>query len=600
MGSLKNLINEILSKKNEGQFPNYIDRITFPFYANLGQMSSITFDFPLTVFIGPNGCGKSTVLYALYGAVRTKTPRRFWFSSSIDNINDNDEHGIPHCFFYEYKKDNQILEVLKTRINLENDPDYWETSRPIESYGMKILPEGKRNPPISKNVIYIDFRGILSSFDKYMYYEDSEEKLINERQEYIRKKSLKLKDAIDTTSINYWKGRGGARYPQNKLPIKLNQTILKKVSEIVGKNYNSGIYLEHKFFKDWGFTSIFSTNNYNYSDAHAGSGEIAITKLVMEIMEAKQNSLILLDEPEVSLHPLAIHRLKIFLLEQIKNKKLQVIISTHSPLMLENLPSESIKLFRYSSNGKFDIINKVLPEEAFISIGHTITDKTVIYVEDILAKRIIDSIIEIELPEYDQGLFTVEIYTGGKETVKKLSVTISLQNDNKKYIILDKENLPLIINPEQISFSNKNDINFLIRQIESAVGIKVTNLNFPKSSNQSQQQLSDWYYNFIKYYFSHVHFLPCEIPEEMIWDNDNYLLNGIENENERTTIMDETDYKTKFKLLSQAINLTNSSEKILDIQEKFLKKWLNKRDDRYQYIVTTLSNIKSNFNQANA
>jgi hypothetical protein len=42
----------------------------------------------------------------------------------------------------------------------------------------------------------------------------------------------------------------------------------------------------------------YKTNNVVYSEAYAGSGEIAVVKLVHDIVKAKNCSLILLDEPE--------------------------------------------------------------------------------------------------------------------------------------------------------------------------------------------------------------------------------------------------------------------------------------------------------------
>ena len=53
---------------------------------------------------------------------------------------------------------------------------------------------------------------------------------------------------------------------------------------------------------------------------------------------------ILLDEPEVSLHPGAQERLVEFLFEQIKKHKHQVVVSTHSPSIIRHLPPEAIKV----------------------------------------------------------------------------------------------------------------------------------------------------------------------------------------------------------------------------------------------------------------
>ena len=58
-----------------------------------------------------------------------------------------------------------------------------------------------------------------------------------------------------------------------------------------------------------------------YTEAFAGSGESRIILMVDEVLNAEAKSLILLDEPEINLHPGAQIRLKRFLLEQILEKK---------------------------------------------------------------------------------------------------------------------------------------------------------------------------------------------------------------------------------------------------------------------------------------
>lgn len=50
----------------------------------------------------------------------------------------------------------------------------------------------------------------------------------------------------------------------------------------------------------------------NYTEAFAGSGESRLIMLVNDIVNAPKNSLILIDEPEINLHPSAILRFKTF------------------------------------------------------------------------------------------------------------------------------------------------------------------------------------------------------------------------------------------------------------------------------------------------
>lgn len=64
--SFRNEIFTISKIKSSGQIKKYIDFVRFPFYRNLELDAIINFEFPLTVFIGQNGCGKSSCLHALY------------------------------------------------------------------------------------------------------------------------------------------------------------------------------------------------------------------------------------------------------------------------------------------------------------------------------------------------------------------------------------------------------------------------------------------------------------------------------------------------------------------------------------------------------
>jgi hypothetical protein len=88
-------------------------------------------DFPLSLLIGKNGTNKSSILQALYGCPDGKSVGEYWFSTHTDTIDVLGDKS-PQAFFYRYKipSTGEVAEVLKTRVQKENDPDYWEPSRP--------------------------------------------------------------------------------------------------------------------------------------------------------------------------------------------------------------------------------------------------------------------------------------------------------------------------------------------------------------------------------------------------------------------------------------------------------------------------------------
>ena len=120
-------------------FPDFITDIHFPCFKGLVPNSEIEFKFPLTVLVGENGCGKSSVLQALETAPEGSSYSQKWFSTSVDPIPENPRPA----FWYSYNslEAKRNVEILNTRIKHGNNPDYWEPSRPVEKYGMKPFPK---------------------------------------------------------------------------------------------------------------------------------------------------------------------------------------------------------------------------------------------------------------------------------------------------------------------------------------------------------------------------------------------------------------------------------------------------------------------------
>lgn len=159
-------IGRSFSENDYIDYEPYIRYIRFPRYKLLSKNTKIDFSFPFTALVGENGCNKTSVLQALYGTKDGNSVGTYWFNTDVDKINDS---GHPNCLIYGYKnlKINKIVETLKTRVNSKSkNPDYWEPSRPIAAYNMK-MPSKKaleraenksttRWDQIKKNVVYSD------------------------------------------------------------------------------------------------------------------------------------------------------------------------------------------------------------------------------------------------------------------------------------------------------------------------------------------------------------------------------------------------------------------------------------------------------------
>lgn len=577
--------------KGRNAFRNFIEYIQFPYFRNLEKNTRITFDFPLTIFVGQNGSGKSSTLHALYGAPKKNTPYEFWFSTAVDPIVEVSEGGLRHSFFYVYKDNRgRPLEVLKQRIFKRNNPDYWETARPNISYGMQKIAEGKRNQPIEKDVVYIDFRSELSAFDKYFYFKKPRKsKTINNKQDYLRKHSAFLRRIIDGTNVIIH------RYGENKNEQLKNFTPieLQHISTILGKKYVSGKFVKHKLFEEWGYSVIFETASYTYSEAFAGSGEMAVVRLVLEVLGAKEYSLILLDEPEVSLHPGAQKRLKQFLLEETRRKRLQVVISTHSPSIIEELPPNAIKVFSQLPSGKFNVKNFITPDEAFYHLEQTNPARKTIIVEDLLSRQVIDGVLK-ELGQATASLFNVTFYTGGESVIKEHFISVySHTNEWNKFIVFDGDQRRAHFNPDSIVATEQTNERYQ-QEIQNQTGI---NVKFYPDGNPNAGARADQEKvlreKYLKFYLRNVSYLPLSVPEEIIWNDDlaETILTAMTKVEYIQRINATPNFKEKFLLIAEA---TTGDKRNIDASEKiFLHKWLSDKPNSYNDVAEIIESIRA-------
>lgn len=555
---------------SNNKFNNYIKYIVFPNFKNLTPSTLINFDFPLTVLVGGNGTNKSSILKALESCCPDHILSKRWFSTHIDAI---PEKPVPSFIYgYDFKKNKKVIEaqVLIAKYYRENDPDYWETARPVTSLGMRRLPTdptekrfwgiNTRWPKIAnKKPVYLTFRDSISAFDKFFYYGDAHpyKKDQNSRKEAIRRRSRPLSNVIEN-SLNSYIFDMKERVIEN---TELDDSALEAISNILGCKYQKIIMVLHTFFNCEGYTCKIKKNNLDYSEAFAGSGEFAVIKIVYEILKCDQNSLVLLDEPEVSLHPGAQERLINFLLEQTKLKKIQIVIATHSPTMVRHLPSQAIKVLYLNPLTNMVEINKqeCTAEEAFHYIGEPLPHKKTIMVEDILASHLIEHSIE-DLNEAQKSQLDIKFFNGGAfELLNHFGIPCALEGRTNVYIYLDGDQKTESL-PDIDSLSKKE-----LLQLPSILkGFCKGELTIPFDSNQTFEQKLPIYIKILKWLQKFVLFLPTDgNPESIIWEK--------ATDPEKAKIDSSLSYKKKFSTLTKLKIGSCQSNEILTIQRMQLK-----------------------------
>lgn len=128
------------------------------------------------------------------------------------------------------------------------------------------------------------------------------------------------------------------------------------------------------------------------SQFHQGAGEDATLDLFRLLQAIPKNSLVVIDEVEASLHPRAQRRLIRFLLWLARQKRAQIIVSTHSPYILEELPQEARVLLLPGPTG-INVVYGVTPEFAMSRIDEGSNPELFVLVEDREAAVLLREII---------------------------------------------------------------------------------------------------------------------------------------------------------------------------------------------------------------
>ncbi|WP_254601086.1 ATP-dependent endonuclease [Caulobacter sp. S45] len=120
-----------------------------------------------------------------------------------------------------------------------------------------------------------------------------------------------------------------------------------------------------------------------YSGFHQGSGETTIAELLQ--IDLPRYGLVLIDEIESSLHPRAQRRLIRDLADHCREREVQIILTTHSPYILEELPPYARNYILEADSVK-SIVTGVSPQFAMTQMDDENYPECELYVEDVAAK----------------------------------------------------------------------------------------------------------------------------------------------------------------------------------------------------------------------
>lgn len=535
------------------EYLHFITSIWFPRYKSLERGMRIDFEWPITAIVGPNGTNKTSILQALAAAPARGSIAKFWYSTSVDDIDawdrklnkDTEPERDPHRFVYAYQYRMGVpdAECRKARVTRpyrgkflppkfvgKNDPDYWEPTKLTVSDGMTPIPA---NAPsnhlhkdrwrlIQKQVIYLDLRAEASAYNKFVDHGRRDRFTDNDRK-------MRFKVQKTASELNrVLQGKTRSKRILSKVdsgPRKLGQAAVAAVSVILGKDVREVRVLNHRLYGADGLTFKLRLggSDFEYSEAHAGSGEFNIIRLVDAIVGAPPKSLILLDEPEISLHPGAQRKFMTFLMEEVLKHKHQVVLSTHSPSIIGELPARAIKVLGFDRLAKEVnlLASGCSPLEAFNVVGYDLSQqsKLTIHVEDELAAELIVGSLRAQRPTLNDVIEVIPIAGGAESIVSKVIPALANsteQGESHVAVLLDGDKRHssfedfLKLDEKSISgqLSNQGFDSFWKRYVSEAEPTKY--LNSDQGNRDEQEAL------LIRWVASSLGFIGSVQPEEFL------------------------------------------------------------------------------------
>lgn len=221
----------------------------------------------------------------------------------------------------------------------------------------------------------------------------------------------------------------------------ISEENLAYLSHVLGRQYESARFAKSDVSKH--LVGLFKRSFGEFSQYHQGAGEDATLDLFRILETIPATSLLMIDEVEASLHPKAQRRLIDFLMQLARKKRCQVVVSTHSPYVLERLPQEA-RVLLVPGNQGINVIYGASVEFAMSRMDDPVHPEMAVYVEDRVAEIWLREILvadETKEPVVDR----IDICPVGPANVVRTMGLLSAQKrlpTSKNLAVLDGDQEP--------------------------------------------------------------------------------------------------------------------------------------------------------------
>ena len=208
--------------------------------------------------------------------------------------------------------------------------------------------------------------------------------------------------------------------------------ILQSVSRILGHTYDEGqVHTVGSATAKWSDTiPLIKRSGNSYTEPHMGAGEQKVVRLVQSLEAIPGQSLILLEEPEITLHPDAQRGLAWYLMALSARKGHQILIATHSSDIFDTVPLEA-RIMLVRSGSTVEVLHNVPYLRAARELSRSFnSNKYMILVEDEVAKKFLEEMLK----RYSKQLLENSCVVPVGNTDDVCRMVRSFRNQNVKVI----------------------------------------------------------------------------------------------------------------------------------------------------------------------
>jgi predicted ATPase len=400
-------IEKIRQQHLAGQWPKFLEDVSIDGLRGWSGQS-IRFAFPVTAIVGENGTGKSTFLKAVACAYENETEKRTYY---------------PSTFFIDTHWDSISGVTLSYTVRQGSQVSSFNIKKPTKRWG---FPEKR----IKRHVFIFDIS-----------------------------RTLPLDASAGYAKI--------ARLAASEISTdEIQPEFRKHLCHILGRDYTKARFATSDVDKKRE-VGLLTREFGEISQFHQGAGEDTTLDLMRSLQSIPDTSLLIIDEVEASLHPRAQRRLIRFLLWLSRYKRIQIILSTHSPYVLEELPQEARVMLLPGPSGT-NVVYGATPEFSLSRLDENVHPELHIFVEDRESEIFLREILASH-PDSADLLSRLAIVPVGPSNVVQIMGNLAQKNKlpYKSIAVLDGDtavsdgsclSLPGTEAPERLIFKELKDL----------------------------------------------------------------------------------------------------------------------------------------------